>query len=72
MCCVPGAHSGKRKDKKPIRNYDEFRRMCENGTFTTSRGTFMTALQIDRRYDIGWLQLLAWMARYNEEKTQNA
>lgn len=54
-------------DKKEIKNYNHFKQMVDDGELTNRRGGGLTAMQISQRYDIGWLQLLAWMARYGKE-----
>lgn len=54
-------------DKKEIRNYNHFRKMVDEGDLKNRRGGGLTAMQINQRYDVGWLQLLAWMARYSKE-----
>lgn len=59
--------SRRTESKKEIRNYDHFRKMVDDGEMNNRRGGSLTAIQIDQRYDVGWLQLLAWMARYSKE-----
>jgi hypothetical protein len=56
--------------KPKIRNYDDFVKLIEAGTITGD----MSVGQIDPEFEVGWLQLLAWSARYarSQELTDRA
>jgi hypothetical protein len=52
-----------------IRDYDHFKKLADDGAFMKKSGKeWKSAAKIASKWDVGWLQLLAWMSRYSTEK----
>lgn len=50
--------------KVKIKDYEHFKKLRQDKVIKKK----MSAAEIAQKYDIGWLQLLAWMARYQTER----
>lgn len=50
--------------KMKIGSYPEFKKLREEKVIKKK----WSAAKIAEKFDVGWLQLLAWMSRYNTEK----
>jgi hypothetical protein len=50
--------------KTTIRNYEHYKKLRKSKAIKKK----WSAARIAQEFDVGWLQLLAWMSRYQTEK----